>query len=629
MNGQSLDIKQDKIELLKKAFPEIFTEGDRIDFDQLKETLGESIEHDTERYGLTWAGKSRSFHALQTPTTATLRPEPEQSVDFAQSNNLFIEGDNLEVLKVLQKAYYKRVKMIYIDPPYNTGNDFVYHDDFATTQDAYRHASGELDESGHTRKAFRKNAKENGHYHSDWLTMLYPRLFLSRNLLREDGVIFVSIDDHEVHNLRLIMNEIFGEENFVADIIWNSTKSVTNTALVSVAHTHNIVFAKDIDYWTEHRQEFRLPESGEGFENPDNDPRGPWKADPFQVGGWRPNQQYEITNPKTGEVYKPSPGNSWKNDHKKFQELLVDNRIVFGSTGEAGPQRKRFLSEALDRGRVTTTLWSDIETTTNGTQTLKSLLGGNYFTNPKPISLIKRFLELSTKKENDDIILDFFAGSGTTGQAVMELNQEDGGNRKFILVQLPEAVEAESEAGKAGYATIADITRERLRRVIEKLKRRSERSEEPRPFVAGITAPGSFAKAQDDILNFKSFRLAPSNWKIWRGDDIADEATLLARLNDRIDNITPGAQAADMVYELLLKQGIPPTATIEDRGAYQRVGDTVVCLAEPMTEAIAEAIIAEKPTVVMCIDRAFHGRESLKTNTALQMRDAGIEFKVI
>ncbi|MFH1565394.1 MAG: DNA methyltransferase [bacterium] len=335
--------------------------------------------------------------------------------------NLIIKGNNLLALHCLKKQFQNKIKLIYIDPPYNTGNDsFGYNDSFN---------------------------------HSTWLTFMKNRLEVAKVLLRDDGVIFISCDDNEQAYLKVLCDEVFDRGNFIADIIWNSTKSVTNTAIVSVSHTHNLTFAKNKNYYIRNRHEFRLPENGEGFFNPDNDHRGAWKADPFQVGGWRPNQQYEIKNPKTGKIYKPNEGCSWKNDYEKFQELFKDNRIVFGSNGEAGPQRKRFLSEAEERGKVIKTIWDDIDTTTNATISLKELMGNKVFENPKPVNLIKRFCQIGTKK--DDIILDFFAGSGTTAQAVLELNKEDGGNRKFILVEQMDYVEK--------------ITVERVKKVIEKL----------------------------------------------------------------------------------------------------------------------------------------------------------------
>ena len=293
-------------------------------------------------------------------------------------------------LHSLVTQFRGKVKLIYIDPPYNTGNDgFKYNDKFN---------------------------------HSTWLTFMKNRLEVARELLGDDGVIFVSIDDNEQAYLKVMMDEIFGRENFLADIIWNSTKSVTNTAIISVAHTHNLVYFKDKSYFITNRTEFRLPEDGEGFSNPDNDPRGVWKADPFQVGGWRPNQQYEITNPNTGKVYKPNKGSSWKNDYNRFQELLADNRIIFGVDGTAGPQRKRFLFEALERGKVSKTIWDDVGTTTNGTQHLKTLFSDNVFSNPKPEQLLKRIIELSTK--DNDIVLDYHLGSGTTCAVAHKMNRQ-------------------------------------------------------------------------------------------------------------------------------------------------------------------------------------------------------------
>lgn len=321
-------------------------------------------------------------------------------------DNLLIKGNNLLALASLKKEFQGKIKLIYIDPPYNTGNDgFKYNDSFN---------------------------------HSSWLTFMKNRLEIARDLLSDDGSIFISIDDREGHYLRILMDEIFGENNFLTNVIWNSTKSVTNTAIISVSHTNNLVYFKDINYIIKNREEFRLAETGEGFTNPDNDPRGPWKADPFQVGGWRPNQQYEIKNPNTGIVYKPNKGCSWKNDFDKFKKLLKDNRIVFGVDGKASPQRKRFLSEALDRGRVAKTIWDDVGTTTNGTQHLNELVGRNLFDNPKPESLIKRILELATKE--NDLVLDFFAGSGTTLAAAHKMKRQYIGIEQMDYIHdLPEA----------------------------------------------------------------------------------------------------------------------------------------------------------------------------------------------
>lgn len=415
-----------------------------------------------EFYGLNWVGKREAMAEANEPTDKILMPCREESRNWESTGNLYIEGDNLDVLKLLQETYLNSIKMIYIDPPYNTGKDFIFRDDFSIKKDKY-------DESSSCKSA--RNSSYNARLHSGWCSMMYPRLKLASNLLTEEGLIFISIDDSEMSNLRKICDEIFGENNFLGNIIWKSTKSVTNKAIISVSHTYNLVYCKSIDYYIKNREKFRLPENGEGFLNPDNDPRGPWKADPFQVGGWRPNQQYEIINPNTGVVYRPNPNCSWKNDYNKFKELLADNRIIFGKTGKGSPQRKRFLWEAKKRGKVVKTIWDDIETTTNGTQMIKRLFDNKIiFDNPKPIGLIRRMLQLSTDKDKDDIVLDFFSGSGTTAHAVMQLNAKDGGNRKFITVQLQELTDEKSEAYKSGYRNICEIGKERIRRAGDKIK---------------------------------------------------------------------------------------------------------------------------------------------------------------
>lgn len=337
----------------------------------------------------------------------------EENVTFNEDDNLIIKGNNLIALSCLLKKYEGKVKCIYIDPPYNTGNDsFNYNDSFN---------------------------------HSTWLTFMKNRLEIAKKLLKNDGVIFVSLDDREAHYCKVLMDDIFGVENYLNDIIWNSTKSVTNTAIISVSHTHTLVYFRNKDYFVKNRTEFRVKEDGEGFSNPDNDPRGPWKADPFQVGGWRPNQQYEIINPNTGVSYFPNEGCSWKNDYEKYQELIKDKRIIFGATGESGPQRKRFLYEAEERGKVVKTIWDDVGTTTNGTQHLKKLFGKNIFNNPKPEQFIKKILELSTKE--GDLILDYHLGSGTTAAVAHKMN------RRYIGIEQMDYIES--------------ISVERIKKVIE------------------------------------------------------------------------------------------------------------------------------------------------------------------
>ena len=378
-------------------------------------------------------------HHLSVPQRP-LQPDAERSVGEPRfDGNLIIHGDNLHALKALLPLYANRVNCIYIDPPYNTGNEgWCYNDNV---------------NSPHLQAWLNQNpvGVDDGLRHDKWCCMMWPRLKLLHELLAEDGVIFISIDDNEQHCLRMMMDEIFGGDNFVADFVWNSTKSITNPALVSISHTHNIAYAKQIYILKENRKNFKLPPILDGFANLDNDSRGPWKADPFEAGGERPNQMYPITNPNTNEIFYPTKGNCWKNDLNKFKELITDNRIVFGKNGTGRPQRKRFLWEAKERGLTPNTWWDEVGTTTHGTKLVNTILGAGIFPNPKPITLLHRILFFASGKNS--IILDSFAGSGTTAHAVLALNKQDGGNRKFILVECEEYADR--------------ITAERVRRVIK------------------------------------------------------------------------------------------------------------------------------------------------------------------
>jgi len=616
--------REARLQQLKRLFPEAFTEG-KVNFDKLKALLDEqdALAAGPELYDFRWMGKGAAYRNLSLPSYGTLRPCPEESVNFEESENLFIEGDNLEVMKILRSGYYEKIKMIYIDPPYNTGKEFVYPDNFREGLRDYLKYSGQIDDNGFK---ISTNTETNGRYHSKWLSMMYPRLSIARDLLRVDGMIFVSIDDNEVHNLRLMMNEIFGEENFIGCVIWNSTKSVTNTALISVSHTYNLIYAKGIGHFVQNRHDFRLPETEEGFSNPDDDPRGPWKADPFQVGGERPNQMYEIVNPTTGEAYRPNAGCSWKNELKVFKQLLADNRIVFGRTGKGGPQRKRFLSEAKKRGRVAKTLWADLDTTANATSKLKELMGGDYFTNPKPSDLISRFCQLSTG-DGDGIILDFFAGSCTTAHAVLDLNKEDGGNRQFICVQLPEPCDEKSEARKAGYRTIADIGKERIRRVIKKIS--SENSSK-------LNLENNRETGTRKAVGFKVFKLSDSNFKL---RDSANASGDPARLDEQIalfaENLKADRTERDFLYEILLRTGKLLTAPIEKReiggqnAFFVNEGKLVICLESRVTQALLRGVIAQKPERVICLDNSFTDNDQLKTNAVLEMKSNGIHFQTI
>lgn len=629
MDGKSLNITEDLISKLKEIIPGAFTE-DQINVEQLKQILGESINTDSERYQLNWAGKNDAYKVLQNPSIGTLNPNQNLSIDWNNTKNLFIEGENLEVLKILQRAYYGKVKMVSIDPPYNTGNDsFIYPDKFSETKEEYLKRLGDKDDEGNLTKEglFRPNKKESGQFHSNWLSMMLPRLFIARNLLSEDGVIFVSIDDNEAYTVKLLLDEIFGEENFLGNIIWNSTKSVTNTALLSVSHTHNLVYFKNLEYHKKNRYEFRLPDTPDGFENPDNDPRGPWKADPFQVGGERPNQLYEITNPNTGQVYKPNPGCSWKNDYTKFQELFADNRIVFGTSGEAGPQRKRFWSEAQERGRVAKSLWTDVDTTSKATTYLESLVGKQVFTNPKPVDLIQRFIQLGTYKEND-IVLDFFGGSGTTAEAVLRQNLIDNKKRSFIFVTLPELIDESTQAGKnalaLGCKTISDVARLRISKAIARIEKEN---------FSDSTLFQNGDKSKQD-LGFKFFSAGVSNFKIWRGDEIINEEDLKKQLSFFDKAEKDEVLDLNLVFEILIKNGIDLNASIEliemDSSFIYSVNSHSIFIAtKKMNEKMAKSLRDHKPKTIICLDSIFKGNDSEKTNIQLLFEESGITFKTI
>ena len=605
---ESPDLTAQNIDRIAALFPNCITEmldeerstpekkvyKRAVNFELLKQMLSPDVVDGDEAYEFTWVGKKAAIVEANKPIRKTLRPCVAESKDWDTTENLYIEGDNLEVLKLLQESYLGKVKMIYIDPPYNTGNDFIYADDFRMESEEWKVESGEWSEEGD--RLF-KNTDTNGRFHSDWCSMIYSRLMLARNLLTDDGVIFISISDAEVDNLKKICDEVMGAKNYLGDIIWNSTKSVTNTALISVSHTYNLVYFRNIEYFVNHRNEFRLPEKGEGFSNPDNDPRGEWKADPFQVGGWRPNQQYDIVNPKTGVVYKPNPGCSWKNDYVNFQRLLKDNRIVFGSTGEAGPQRKRFIWEAQERGMVAKTIWDDVETTTNGTQLLKKLFGqAGIFDNPKPVEFVKKLLQLGTHETA--IVLDFFSGSATTAHAVMQLNAEDGGHRKFIMVQLPEPCDEKSEAYKAGYKNICEIGKERIRRAGEKILKEQLANNN-----STLNSPNSkldigFRVLKLDSTNMKDVYYAPCDY----------DQDFLHQLES---NIKDDRTDLDLLFGCLIDWGLPlslPYKSEQIDGCTVHTyndGDLIACFDANIPESVVKEIAKRKPLRAVFRDSGF------------------------
>ncbi|WP_019538870.1 site-specific DNA-methyltransferase [Proteiniphilum acetatigenes] len=628
MNGESLTPHNVIITQLKQQLPEVFTEG-KIDWEKLKVTLGENINFSNERYVLNWAGKSDAFRVMQEPSYQTLIPVEEDSVDFYGTENIFIEGENLEVLKVLQKSYFGKVKMIYIDPPYNTGNDsFIYPDRFSETKEEYQKRVGDKDDEGYmtSEGMFRRNSRENGQYHSNWLNMMMPRLYLAKNLLQEDGVIFISIDDNEVHNLRLLMNEIFGEENFVGELIWKSRQNKDNRNItgLSIDHEYVLCYSK----YNDGRKLNGSERKTEQYANPDNDSRGDWVSGNM-VGllgeDLRPNCHYDLINPETGINYgKPKLG--WRYDKKTMSRLIEEKRIIWPDSKDGRPRRKVFLNELNSELPNFTSIIGEKTYTRDGTKEIDELFNSKYFDFPKPTTLIGELIKQGTDCRGNDIILDFFAGSATTAHAVMQLNK-DGGNRKYICVQMPEPCEEKSEAYKAGYNTIADIAKERIRRAGKKIQ--SEIAEENRKNKEKL----DFDKSNEEIkldTGFKVFKLSVSNFKQWRQSPLHNSEELTDQLKLFIDPIAENAIIEDMVYELLLKSGKDLNSRVENNDGYYLIdSNELAFILEKVNEQIILEVLSEYPKKVIALDRIFNENDQLKTNTALQMKDAGVEFKTI
>lgn len=629
MDGYSQTPQKERLETLRLLMPEVFDEG-HIDWEKLKAALGENVNFANERYVLNWAGKSEAFRVMQQPSTATLVPCREESVDFDNTQNVFIEGENMEVLKVLQRSYFRKVKMIYIDPPYNTGSDsFIYPDKFSESKEEYLRRVGDKNEEGYMTRdgMFRKNAKENGQYHSNWLNMMMPRLYLAKSLLREDGVIFISIDDNEVHNLRLLMNEIFGEENFVAQLIWERAYAPKNDAkYISNSHDYILMYSKQIENFKIGRLA-RTEEANSRYSNPDNDPRGVWKPSDLSVKTYTPDNDYPITTP-SGRIVEPPAGRCWSLSRNEFRERLQDNRIWFGAEGDSVPCIKRFLTELKFEGMAPTSIlfYKEVGHSQEGAKEVTKLLDAGAFDSPKPVRLLKRLLTLANL-DKDSIIFDFFAGSGTTAHAVMQLNEEDKSNRKFICVQLPELCEEKSEAYKAGYKTIAEISKERIRRAGTKIRKEIEMEQ------AKQKGQLSFDEEQTVTmpdLGVKVFKLSDSNFKQWRDIKGSDKEEWQQQILDFLDPVTENATIDNMVYELLLKSGKDLNSVIEQKEDYYLInGNELILMLESATQDVVNSVLAEHPDKVIALDRLFEGNDQLKTNTVLQMRDAGIEFKTI
>ena len=588
------------IEKLTALFPNCITEGRNeqgeimkgVDFEILRQELSNVlIDGEQERYTLNWVGKKESILAANAPIAKTLRPCREESVNFDTTENLFIEGDNLDALKLLQENYLGKVKMIYIDPPYNTGNDFIYNDDFAENTEEFLIRSNQVDEDGNRLIA---NTESNGRFHSDWLSMMYSRLRLARNLLTDDGVIFISIDDSEQANLKRVCDEIFGGYNFVANVIWERAYSPVNLKKhFSENHDYAVCYARNKDSVICNGLK-RNDEANSRYLNPDNDPRGVWKSSDLSVGPAIESNIYEIITP-TGRKVLPPNGYSWRLNKERFQEFLNENRIWFGETGNNVPSIKRFLSEV--KNTVTPmTIWKyqDVGHSQSASQDLKRLFDSKaLFDYPKPVNFIKRMLELYSN--SNDLILDFFSGSGTTAHAVMQLNAEDNGNRKFICVQLPEKTDKKSEAFKAGYSTIAEITKERIRR-------------------AGVKIQAENSDKQIDI-GFRVLKIDSSNMKdIYYQPDQLDK-TMLEQM---VSHIKEDRTAEDLLFQVMLDWGIELSLpierkTIDGSEVYFVAGNTLVACFDKFTMNVVDEIAKVKPLRVVSTELAIvHDQD--KTN---------------
>ena len=613
MDGLSMNLEQSNLDKLRSVFPECVSEG-KLDIDKLLSLCGEYIDNDFEKYRFEWKGKAECLRLAQKRSSGTLRPCPAESVNWDTTQNLYIEGDNLEVLKLLQSAYYRKVKMIYIDPPYNTGNDFVYADDFADPLARYKEV---------TQQTTKSNPETMGRYHTNWLNMMYPRLRLAANLLRDDGVIFISIDDNEVTNLRKICDEVFGEENFVAQFIWQSRQNKDNRNItgVSIDHEYILCYSKQcgnrIFRGTERKVEL--------YKNPDNDPRGLWTS-ANMVGlatiDARPNLHYDLINPADGINYG-CPAKGWRYDRNTMNRLIAENRIIWPDEPSGRPRKKSFLNELSDNLPGFSSVFNLGVFTNTATKEIGALLNGYWFDFPKPTEIIKQLVSQVTKE--NDVVLDFFSGSATTAHAVMQLNAEDGGNRRFILVQLPEVCDEKSEAYKAGYKNICEIGKERIRRAGKKLTGNKD---------GQLSMDGE--KTPLDI-GFKVFKLDTSNMKLWDTTPIADGGTdeLVERMNQMVRRIKPERSDLDMVYEVMLKLGVPLTYPVQQlningKPVYE-VGEDcllLICLAEFVEPEDVQAM-ADYAPAKMIMSRDCFTSDTAMANAHYILRDRQIELKLV
>ncbi len=589
---ESVDMIARNIEKMEKLFPNCITETidekgkekKAINFELLKQMLSPDIIDGDEVYEFTWVGKKAAIVEANKPIRKTLRPYIDESVDWDNTENLYIEGDNLEVLKLLQESYLNKVKMIYIDPPYNTGNDFIYNDDFKMTGEEYAEESGEFDENG---ERMFKNTDSNGRFHSDWCSMMYSRLLLARNLLNDEGVIFISIDENEMSNLRKICEEVFGKTNFIGQFVWQRRTSPDMRKRVSTAHDYIVTYAKNSANMSEIINKVHLSKKdAENYANPDGDPRGPWVSSDFTAQGFRPNQMYEIVTPG-GMRYTPPEGRCWKNIESEFIKQREEGRIWFGKDGNGIPRRKTYLSER--EGKNVWTWWpnSEVGHSQEATQEVKKLFDGHiYFDYPKPVRLMEKLVQIGTHE--DSLVLDFFSGSATTAHATMRLNAEAGENRKYIMVQLPEKIDENSEAYKAGYANICEIGKERIRRAAKKIA-----EEKPE-----AKFDGGFRVLKLDSTNMNDVYYKP--------DDYSQ-----GFLNQLESNIKEERTDLDLLFGCLLDWGLPlsmPYSSEEIDGCVvhnYNDGDLIACFEENIPDSVIKKIAKKQPIRAVFRDSSF------------------------
>jgi len=642
MNLRSDDNNERRLAGLYELYPEVFTEG-KVDFSKLKNALKDFTDERPERYGLTWAGKSEAVRAMQTQSAGTLVPVRNASIEFDDADHLFIEGENLEVLKLLQKSYYGQIKAIYIDPPYNTGGEFIYPDNFREGLRDYLRYSGQIDSDGNRLTA---HTEVNGRFHSRWLSMIYPRLFLARNLLREDGVLFVSIDDHEYNNLISLLNEVFGEENYIGTIVVQiNPRGRHLDRFIAKTHEYLVMYARNVEGcgMNELVKDDRMQ-----MEYDKEDKRGKYRElelrnrNPAFNSHTRPNLYYPLyVNPKSGSVStsrdelhaeKVYPRNSkgeescwtWSSPKAaKDRDLLIGRKVADGTWRIY--RKDYFFTE--DGGTATTkpkTLWLDKEMNNDyGKKAIQDLFGKTVFDFPKPPELIKRALRIGA--DDDCLVLDFFAGSGVTGQAVVDLNLADGGNRRYIMIQLPESIDDSTEAGRnalsLGIETVAQLASERMRLLHAKHAK------------TDASLPGTEGDARE---GYKYFKLTSSNFKLWNADEAPKDGESLAnQLRLYADHLVPGRTQEDILYELLLKAGLPLTVKIQEREvAGQKVfavdeGLLLICLEEKIAAETLRGMITLGPQMVLCLDHAFAGNDQLKVNIVLEMRSHDIKFQTV